>query len=435
MTSGPRPVRAHRGTALNTLGWPQEAALRMLQNNLDPEVAEHPDELVVYGGTGKAARDWASFDALVRTLETLKGDETMLVQSGRPVGVMQTHEWAPRVLIANSNLVGRLGELGRVPPPREARAHDVRADDGRLVDLHRHAGHPAGHVRDVLGRRRREVRRHPGGHHHADRGPRRHGRRSAARRHHERRSRDLRRRRPVAHRPAHRARLPGCRGLVDRGRPVARIRGPRFHDAPLDRTARQRRRRLPAAARPCGAEIDIVTDQTSAHDPLAYLPLEYSMRGLGRRPEEGPDGIRRRRAREHGEACRGDGRLPEGGSRGLRLRQQHPHRGARRRLRGRVRVPRLRARLHPARCSPRARGRSAGLRSPATRPTSRRPTGPCSSSSPRTSRCTAGSRWRASACTSRGCRLASAGSATASATSQGCGSTTWSRRARSARRS
>jgi len=104
--SGARPVRAHRGTQLHTLGWQQEGALRMLQNNLDPEVAEHPDELVVYGGTGKAARDWASFDALTRTLATLKGDETMLVQSGRPVGVMQTHEWAPRVLIANSNLVG-----------------------------------------------------------------------------------------------------------------------------------------------------------------------------------------------------------------------------------------------------------------------------------------------------------------------------------------
>lgn len=103
---GARPVRAHRGTGLHTLGWQQEAALRMLQNNLDPEVAEHPDELVVYGGTGRTARDWASFDALVRTLETLKGDETMLVQSGRPVGVMQTHEWAPRVLLANSNLVG-----------------------------------------------------------------------------------------------------------------------------------------------------------------------------------------------------------------------------------------------------------------------------------------------------------------------------------------
>jgi urocanate hydratase len=103
---GARPVRAARGSALSTLGWAQEGALRMLQNNLDPEVAERPDDLVVYGGTGRAARDWRSFDALVRTLRTLKGDETMLVQSGRPVGVFATHEWAPRVLIANSNLVG-----------------------------------------------------------------------------------------------------------------------------------------------------------------------------------------------------------------------------------------------------------------------------------------------------------------------------------------
>ncbi|MFM9877182.1 MAG: urocanate hydratase [Rhodoglobus sp.] len=99
-------ITAHRGSTLHTLGWPQEAALRMLQNNLDPEVAEHPESLVVYGGTGKAARDWPSFHAIVRTLETLKGDETLLVQSGKPVGVMQTHEWAPRVLLANSNLVG-----------------------------------------------------------------------------------------------------------------------------------------------------------------------------------------------------------------------------------------------------------------------------------------------------------------------------------------
>jgi urocanate hydratase len=86
-------------------GWPTEAPLRMLQNNLDPEVAEHPDRLVVYGGTGKAARDWRSFDAIVRALTELKLDETLLVQSGRPVGVLRTHEWAPRVLIANSNLV------------------------------------------------------------------------------------------------------------------------------------------------------------------------------------------------------------------------------------------------------------------------------------------------------------------------------------------
>ncbi|WP_078857247.1 urocanate hydratase [Streptomyces sp. NBRC 109706] len=104
--AGPRPVRAATGTRLSTRGWPQEAALRMLQNNLDPEVAEHPDELVVYGGTGKAARDWRSFDAIVTTLRTLRDDETLLVQSGRPVGVLTTHEWAPRVLIANSHLVG-----------------------------------------------------------------------------------------------------------------------------------------------------------------------------------------------------------------------------------------------------------------------------------------------------------------------------------------
>ncbi len=104
--TGPRIVSAPRGTSLNTLGWQQEAAYRMLQNNLDPEVAEHPEELVVYGGTGKAARNWASFDALLRTLTTLRGDETMLVQSGKPVGVMRTHEWAPRVILANSNLVG-----------------------------------------------------------------------------------------------------------------------------------------------------------------------------------------------------------------------------------------------------------------------------------------------------------------------------------------
>ena len=101
-----RTVRAPRGTTLTARGWQTEAPLRMLQNNLDPDVAEHPEDLVVYGGTGKAARDWPSYDAIVRTLTDLRLDETLLVQSGRPVGVMQTHEWAPRVLIANSNLVG-----------------------------------------------------------------------------------------------------------------------------------------------------------------------------------------------------------------------------------------------------------------------------------------------------------------------------------------
>ncbi|NNK64171.1 MAG: urocanate hydratase, partial [Gemmatimonadetes bacterium] len=100
-------MRAPRGTTLRCRGWLQEAALRMLMNNLDPEVAERPEDLVVYGGTGRAARSWEAFDAIVRALETLGDDETLLVQSGKPVGVFRTHADAPRVLIANSNLVGR----------------------------------------------------------------------------------------------------------------------------------------------------------------------------------------------------------------------------------------------------------------------------------------------------------------------------------------
>jgi urocanate hydratase len=104
-TSGPRRVRAPRGTALTCKGWPQEAALRMLLNNLDPEVAERPEDLVVYGGTGRAARSWEAFDAIVRCLTELEDDETLLVQSGKPVGVLRTHPDAPRVLIANSLLV------------------------------------------------------------------------------------------------------------------------------------------------------------------------------------------------------------------------------------------------------------------------------------------------------------------------------------------
>ena len=107
--SGPREVRAPRGSELSCKGWGQEAAMRMLMNNLDPEVPERPDDLVVYGGTGKAARSWEAFDAIVETLQRLENDETLLVQSGKPVGVFRTHEWAPRVLIANSNLVPEWG--------------------------------------------------------------------------------------------------------------------------------------------------------------------------------------------------------------------------------------------------------------------------------------------------------------------------------------
>lgn len=103
--AGPRPVRAPRGTTLSCKGWQQEAAMRMLMNNLDPEVAERPDDLVVYGGSGRAARSWEAFDAIVRSLQQLENDETLLIQSGKPVGILRTHADAPRVLIANSNLV------------------------------------------------------------------------------------------------------------------------------------------------------------------------------------------------------------------------------------------------------------------------------------------------------------------------------------------
>src|SRR5678815_4312566 len=105
MATVTRTIRAPRGTSLSCKGWPQEAALRMLMNNLDPEVAERPEDLVVYGGTGKAARSWPAFDAIVSALKSLEHDETLLVQSGKPVGIFRTHPWAPRVLIANALLV------------------------------------------------------------------------------------------------------------------------------------------------------------------------------------------------------------------------------------------------------------------------------------------------------------------------------------------
>ena len=123
MTNPRLPIRAPRGTELTARSWQTEAALRMLMNNLDPEVAERPEDLVVYGGTGKAARTWEAYDAIVATLATLADDETLLVQSGKPVGVMRTNPWAPRVLLANSNLVGnwanweefrRLDQLGLI---------------------------------------------------------------------------------------------------------------------------------------------------------------------------------------------------------------------------------------------------------------------------------------------------------------------------------
>ena len=206
--SSPRPVRAPRGTQLSCRGWQQEAALRMLMNNLDPEVAEAPDELIVYGGAGKAARDWASFDAIVRHAappQRRRDPARAVRQAGG-----RLHD--PRVGTARAHRQrqprARLGELGRVPPPRRPRAHDVRADDRRLVDLHRHAGDPAGHLRDLRRRGAEAFRCRPQRAPCAHRRPRRDGRGAAAGRHHGRRGRALRRGRRGAYPPPARDGLP-----------------------------------------------------------------------------------------------------------------------------------------------------------------------------------------------------------------------------------
>ncbi len=172
--------------------------MRMLMNNLDPEVAEHPDELVVYGGTGRAARSWEAFDAIVASLRTLERRR----DAARPVGQAGRRVPHARVVAAGADRQlepgARVGDLGRVPPARGARADDVRPDDGRLVDLHRQPGDRAGHLRVLRGDRAPAARRLAGGHDLADRRARRDGRRAAARGHDERRRRAVRRGRPRA---------------------------------------------------------------------------------------------------------------------------------------------------------------------------------------------------------------------------------------------
>ena len=180
----------------------------MLMNNLDPDVAERPDDLVVYGGTGRAARSWDAFDAIVRELRALADDETLLVQSGKPVGVFRTHEWSPRVLIANSNLVGEWATWDEFRRLEAARADDVRADDRRLVDLHRQPGDRPGHLRVLRGDRPPALRRLARGDDHAHRRARRDGRRPAAGGDDERRRRALHRGRPRADRAPARDPLP-----------------------------------------------------------------------------------------------------------------------------------------------------------------------------------------------------------------------------------
>ena len=214
----------------------------MLENNLHPDVAEKPDELVVYGGIGKAARNHECLAAIKRELTTLGDDETLLVQSGKPVAVFETH--VGRAARADRELQpGRqVGELGDVPRARRRRADDVRPDDRGVVDLHRHAGDPPGHLRDVRGDRPGALRRLAARAARRHRRARRDGRRAAARGDDERGLRALRRGRSAADRAAHPRALPrrACRLARRRARPARRrpARRPRA----LDRAARQRGR-------------------------------------------------------------------------------------------------------------------------------------------------------------------------------------------------
>ena len=432
---GARPVRAPRGTTLTARSWQTEAPLRMLQNNLDPEVAERPDDLVVYGGTGRAARDWRSFDAMVRTLTTLADDETMLVQSGRPVGVLRTHEWAPRVLIANSNLVGdwatwpefrRLEHLGlTMYGQMTAGSWIYIGTQGILqgtyetfaaVAAKRFGGTLAGTLTLTGGcggmggaqplavtlnggvclvvdvdetRLRRRV----------DPALPRRGRR-----------RPRRRRRALPGREA-RPSTPLSVGVVGNAATV-----------------------FPELLRR-GVEIDIVTDQTSAHDPLSYLPEGVDLDDWHDYAEQEARGVHRPGPRLDGQARRGDGRLPGRRRRGLRLRQLDPRRGPPGRLRARLRLPRLRARLHPA----------AVLRGQGPVPLGRALRRPGGHRRHRPRRPRPVPRQRPPAALDprrpgQGRLPGAAGPdllarATASATSPGCGSTRWSPPGRSARRS
>ena len=274
-TATARPVRAPRGTTLSCKGWPQEAALRMLMNNLDPDVAEHPDRLIVYGGSGRAARSWDCFDAIVRSLKQLGHDETLLVQSGKPVGVFRTHSGAPRVLIANALIVPAWATFDNFRD-LEDRGDDVRTDDRRswiYIGTEAFCRGTWRHWRrGTTALQRRPVRTpvRVGG-------VGRHGRGPASGGHHEwrggagDRSGSLAHRRRLATRYVDEA----TDSLDDAVARVARWkRGPR--------AARWRCVPTPPTSLPAllarGVVPDVLTDQTSAHDPLnGYVPNGMSL--------------------------------------------------------------------------------------------------------------------------------------------------------------
>ena len=287
-----RVIRAARGTDAHAKSWLTEAPLRMLMNNLDPEVAEKPEELVVYGGIGRAARDWESFDRIVATLQRLEDDETLLVQSGKPVGVFRTHADAPRVLIANSNLVPHWAtwehfhELDRKGLMMYGQMTAgswiyigtqgiVQGTYETFVEVGRQ--HYGGDLAGPLDPHRR---------------PRRHGRRAAAGGDHGRRLV------PRGRVPAEPHRDAAATGYLDKRDRRSRRgagddrRGARPREAGLGRPARQRRRHLPGTGARAACGRTSVTDQTSAHDPInGYLPQGWTLAEWERARERDPEAV------------------------------------------------------------------------------------------------------------------------------------------------
>ena len=295
--------------------WTTEAAVRMLMNNLDDEVAEDPQSLVVYGGIGRAARNWACYDKIVEVLERLEEDQTLLVQSGKPVGVFRTHADAPRVLIANSNPVPN-GRIGSVQRARSQRPDDVRPDDRGQLDLHRQPGDRPRHVRDVRRNGPPALWRRPQGQVDPHRRPRRDGRRAAASRGHGRRA--LHRHRGAGKSIEKRL---ATRYLDHRATSI---------DEALDIIAKAK---APTSVGLLGnaAEIlpemvargirpDAVTDQTSAHDPAnGYCPAGWSVAKWQAMREKRPRRSGRGRAPFYGPPRRGNARVQGHGHPGVRL--------------------------------------------------------------------------------------------------------------------
>ena len=357
-----RLIRAPRGTELSCKGWHQEAALRMLMNNLDPEVAEDPDKLIVYGGTGRAARSWEAFEAIVRSLRALENDETLLVQSGKPVGKFRTHDEAPRVLIANSNLVGqwsnytefnRLERMGLTMYGQMTAGSWIYIGSQGIVQgtYETFGAAAARHFKGTL-EGKLVVSGGMGGMGGAQ---------------------------PLA------ATMNGAVFIgidVDPARIEKRLKSGYCDEVAhsLDEAmqkidaARSAKRALsvglvgncadvlPEMARR-GLVPDVLTDQTSAHDALnGYVPHGHEPPGGARvaRAQAGPvhgavDAV-------DGRARGGDARVAEARRGHVRLRQQHPHTGAQGGRGECLRYSGVRAGIHPAAYFAKGRGRSAGLR-------------------------------------------------------------------------